>query len=145
VCLSPIDSFGDYLQECSHVPIIICRHDALVDVTCHALSQCHPGVLKEQRVSCEDHSHPGDVYHLDFQCGHPANFDLSVCGTIQPSYTSSCAGIATAAGELAKDLRHQDAVEEAGCDFIPLVVETFSEHNYNSCLTIGKSLSSPCS
>jgi len=26
---------------------------------------------------------------------------------------------------LAKDLRHQNAVEEAGCDFIPLVVETF--------------------
>ena len=46
----------------------------------------------------------------------------------QPSYISSanpCAGVAAAAGELAKGQRYQDAVEEAGCDFIPLVVETF--------------------
>ena len=41
------------------------------------------------------------------------------------SFSSSCAGVAAAAGELAKDQRHQDAVEEAGCDFVPLVVETF--------------------
>ena len=48
--------------------------------------------------------------------------------TTQPSFISSastCAGVAAAAGELAKDARHQDAVEETGCDFIPLVVETF--------------------
>ena len=37
----------------------ICHHDALVDIVCHALSQSHPGVLKEQWVPCEDHSHPG--------------------------------------------------------------------------------------
>ena len=41
-------------------------HNGLVDIVCHALSQSHPGVLKEQRVSCEDHSRPGDVYHPDF-------------------------------------------------------------------------------
>ena len=53
---------------------------------------------------------------------------MSVRGTTQPShisFSSSCAGIAAAAGELAKDQRHQDAVEEAGCDFVQLVVETF--------------------
>ena len=36
---------------------------------------------------------------------------------LQPShisFSSSCAGVAAAAGELAKDQRHQDAVEEAG-------------------------------
>jgi len=62
----------------------------------------------------------------------PAFFDISVRSTTQPSYISSastCAGVAAAAGELAKDLakdlRHQDAVEEAGCNFFPLVVETF--------------------
>ena len=101
----------------------ICCHDALVDIVCHASSQSHPGVLKEQWVSCEDHSCPGDVEHPDFQCGHPAYFDLAVHSTIQPSYissTSSCAGVAAAAGDLAKDFKHQNAVEEGGC--VPLVV-----------------------
>ena len=128
VCLAPIDCFGDHLLECSHGPMRIRRHDALVDIVCHALSQSHPGVLKEQRVSGEDHSRPGDVYHPDFLSGRAAYFDLSVRSTTQPSYissASSCAGVAAAAGELAKDQRHQDVVEEAGCDFIPLVVETF--------------------
>ena len=32
-------------------------------------------------------------------------------------HPSSCAGIAAAAGELMKDLRHRDVAEEAGCDF----------------------------
>jgi len=85
-------------------------------------------VLKEQRASCEDQSHPGDVYHPDFQCGRPAFFDLSVCSTTQPSFisfASTCSGVAAAAGKLVKDIRNQDAVEETGCDFIPLVVETF--------------------
>ena len=53
---------------------------------------------------------------------------MSVRSTTQASHvssSSSCAGVAAAAGELAKDLRHRDVVEEAGCDFIPLVVETF--------------------
>ena len=49
-------------------------HDALVDIVCHALSQSHSGVLKEQRVSYEDNSRPGDVYHPDFQHGRPAYF-----------------------------------------------------------------------
>ena len=118
-----------HLLECSHGPMRICHHDALVDIVHHALSQNHPGVLKEQRASCEDQSCPGDVYHPDFQYARPAFFDLSVHSTTQPSYISSdstCAGVAAAAGELAKDLRHQDAVEETGYDFIPLVVETFS-------------------
>ena len=128
VCLTSIDQFGDHLLECSHGPMRIRRHDALVDIVCHALSQSHSGVLKEQRVSYEDNSRPGDVYHPDFQHGRPAYFDVSVRSTTQPShisFSSSCAGVAAAAGELAKDQRHQDAVEEAGCDFVPLVVETF--------------------
>ena len=70
----------------------ICRHDALVDIVCYALSQSHPGVLKEQRVSCEDHSRPGDVYHPDFQYGRPAYFDVSVHSATQPSYVSSASG-----------------------------------------------------
>ena len=128
VCLTSNDQFGDHLQECSHGSMRIRRHDALVDIVCHALSQSHSGVLKEQRVSYEDNSRPGDVYHPDFQHGRPAYFDVSVRSTTQPShisFSSSCAGVAAAAGELAKDQRHQDAVEEAGCDLVPLVVETF--------------------
>ena len=102
----------------------------MVDIVHHVISQSHPGVLKEQRTPCEDQSCPGDVYHLDFQSGRPAFFDVSVRSTTQPSYISSastCAGVAVAAGELAiENLTHQDAVEETGCDFIPLVVEIFS-------------------
>ena len=128
VCLAPIDCFGDHLLECSHGPMRIRRHDTLVDIVHHALSQSHPGVLKEQRASCEDQSCPGDVYHPDFQCVRPAFFDLSVRSTTQLSFisfASTCAEIAAAVGELAKEIRHQDAVEETGCDFIPLMVETF--------------------
>jgi len=53
VCLAPIDCFGDHLLECSHGPTRNSRHDALVDIACHALSQSHPDVLKEQQVSDE--------------------------------------------------------------------------------------------
>jgi len=41
----------------------ICHNDAIVDIICYGLSQSHPGVLKEQQASCEDHSRPSDVYH----------------------------------------------------------------------------------
>jgi len=117
VSLAPIDCFGDHLLEFSHSPMRIRRHDALVDIVCHALSQSHSGVLKEQRVFCESHLRQGDIHHPDFQCGCPAYFDLSVRNTTQPSYissASSCAGVAAAAGELAKDQRHQDAVRRQG-------------------------------
>ena len=66
----------------------------------HALSQSHPGILKEQRVSTEARSRPGDVYHPDFQHGHPTYFDLSVRSITQASHvssSSSCAGVAAAA------------------------------------------------
>jgi len=102
VCLAPINCFDDHLLECSHGPMRIRHHDALVDIVSHALSQSHPGVLKEQRVSCEDHSRLGDVYHPDFQCGCPAFFDVSVCSTTQSSYISSastCAGVAAGVGQ----------------------------------------------
>ena len=49
-------------------------------------------------------------YHPDFQHGRPAYFDVSVRSTTQSShisFSSSCAGVAAAAGELAKDQRYQ--------------------------------------
>ena len=51
MCLAPIDQFGDHLLECFHGPMRIRSHDALVEIICEALSQNHPGVLKEQCVS----------------------------------------------------------------------------------------------
>ena len=87
----------------------ICHHDALVDIVFHTLSQSHPGVLKEQRVYYGDHSHLGDVYHPDFQFGHAAYFNVSVCSTTQPSHISSsscCAKVAAAARRWPNDLKH---------------------------------------
>ena len=125
VCLSTIDHCSDHLLECAHGPMYIHQHDALVDIIYHALSQCHPGVLKEQRVSGDDHSCPGDVYYPDFRHGHPAYFDILIRSTTQASYissSSSCAGVTAAP---AKDERHRNSVEETGCDFFPLVVKIF--------------------
>jgi len=127
-CLSTIDNFGDHLLGCSQGPMRIRRHDALVNIVYNALAQDHPGVLKEQRASYDDGLRPGDVFHPDYQHGRPAYFDISVRSTTQPSFVSSsasCAGVAAAAGEVAKDEKHLAAVEKVGSDFIPLVVETF--------------------
>ena len=127
-CLSSIDCFGDHLLGCSHGPMRIRRHDALVNILHHSLLQDHPGVLKEQRASFDGSSRPGDIFHHDYQLGRPAYFDVSVHSTTQPAHISSsasCAGVAAAAGEVAKDAEHFAIVEKAGGDFIPLVVESF--------------------
>jgi len=108
-CLSSIDSFGDHLLRCSRAPMRIRRHDALADIIYKALSQDHPGVLKEQRVSHNDALRPNDVFHPDLQHGRSAYFDISVRSTTQPaciSSSSACAGVAAVAGELAKDEKH---------------------------------------
>ena len=130
-CLSTIDNYGDHLLGCSQGPMRIRRHDALVNIIYNAVSQDHPGVLKEQRASYDDGLRPGDVFHPDFQHGRPAYFDVSIRCTTQPAFISSCdscagvAAAAAAAGEVAKDKKHLAAVEKVGSDFIPLVVETF--------------------
>ena len=59
-CLSVIDQFGDHLLGCSHGPLRIQRHDALVSIVHHALLQDHPGVLREQSIT-SDQSRPGDI------------------------------------------------------------------------------------
>ena len=103
------------------------HHDALVNIIYNALSQDQPGV-KEQRASYDDGLCPGDVFHPDFQHGRSAYFDVSINSTTQPaliSSSASCAGVAAAAGEIAKDEKHLKAVEKVGSDFIPLVVESF--------------------
>ena len=65
-CLS---SFGDHHLGCSHGPIRIQRHDALVNTVYNSFLQDHPGVLKEQRASSDDGFNPSDVFHPDIQHG----------------------------------------------------------------------------
>jgi len=99
LCVTSIDQFGDHPLESTHGPMRIRCHDALVDIVFHALSQSHPGVLKKQCVSYDDHSYLGDVYHPDFQFGCLAYFNVPVRSTTQPSHISSsscCAGVAAA-------------------------------------------------
>ena len=69
------------------------------------------------------------IFHPDFfQNGRPAYFNVSVRSTTQPSHISSsasCARVAAAAGEVAKDAKHLAMVEKVGDDFIPLCLECF--------------------
>ena len=53
-CFSTIDNYGYHLLGCSQGPMRIRRHDAVVNIIYNALSQDHPGVLKEQRASYDD-------------------------------------------------------------------------------------------
>jgi len=127
-CLSTIDQFGDHLLGCSHGPLRIQHHDALVSVEHHTLLQDHPGVLREQGTSTSDRSRPGDIYHPNFRLGRPAYFDLSVRCMTQSAVISSAAsqaGVAAAAGKEAKDNQYFDIVNQSGGDFIPLVCESF--------------------
>ena len=109
--------YRDHLLGCSHGPMRIRRHDALVNIIYNALSQDQPGVLREQRASYDDGLRPGNVFHPNFQHGCPAYFDVSIRCTTQPAFISSCAlcaGVAAAAGEVAKDEMHLAAVEKVG-------------------------------
>ena len=71
VCLSVIDQFDDHLLGCSHGPLRIQHHNALVSIVHHALLQDHPGVFRQQGIS-SDQSRPSDIYHPDFNLGRPA-------------------------------------------------------------------------
>jgi len=128
-CLSVIDHFGDHLLGCSHGPLRIQHHDALVSVVHNALLQDHPGVLREQGASTSDDSRPGDLYHPNFRLGRPTYFDLPVRCTTQPAFISSAASqagvAAAAAGEEAKDDQYLDIANHSGGDFVPLVCEIF--------------------
>jgi len=71
VCLASIDQFGDHgLLECSHGPMRICCHDALVDIVCDALSHSHP----ENKFSLVKSILAPVVYTTLH--GHPAHFDV---------------------------------------------------------------------
>ena len=109
-------------------PLRIRRHDALRDVVWHALLQDNTTVCREQRITGYCHDRPRDIYmyHPDFSNGKPSFFDISVRSSSQASFISQCSittGVAGARGEMQKDEKHRQLVEENGGVFIPLVVE----------------------
>jgi len=59
----------------------------------------------DQKVSADNQSWPGDLYHPDFFQGCPAFFDASVCNTLLSSIISHGGSVSAraAAGEALKD------------------------------------------
>ena len=58
-------------------------------------------MVKDQRASYDDGLWSGDIFHLDFQHGCSAYFDVPYAGYLSTS--ASCAGVAAAAEEVAND------------------------------------------
>ena len=106
-CTSSIDPFG---------PICIRRHDALTSILFYSMQLGNPGVLHEQRISGDNQSQSGDLYHPDFCQSCPVFFDVSVQNTLFPSIISqaSVSAGAAAAGEAFKDKHHENNVITAG-------------------------------
>ena len=127
-CHQLIDRFGDHLIGCSHGPLRIRRHNALYDIIYYALLEDSADVRREQGVSGESASRPGDVFHPDFHNGRPTYFDISVRSAVHSgviSHSASASGFAALKGEMEKDARHKNLVEAAGGVFFPLVVDNF--------------------
>ena len=81
---------------------------------------------REQRVSTESATRPGDVFHPDFCNGRPTYFDVSVRSALHSGVLTHSAitpGFAALKGEMEKDARHKELVEKAGGKFLPLVVD----------------------
>ena len=60
---------------------------------------------------------PVDILHPDCQLGRPADVDVFIRSATQPahiSFTGSCAGVAAATGEVAKNTKNLAIVEKAG-------------------------------
>ena len=59
---------------------------------------------------------PEDILHPDCQLGRPADVDVFTHSTTQPahiSFSASCAGVAAATGEVAKNTKNLAIVEKA--------------------------------
>ena len=74
-CRSPLDQHGDHLLGCSQGPLRIRRHDALCNISCIMPS---PRTTHEERIWGNSRDRPGDIFHPDFDDGHPTYFDVSV-------------------------------------------------------------------
>ena len=104
------------------------HHNTLCDIIYYALLEDSADVRWEQGVSGESASRPGDVFHSDFHNGHPTYFDISVRSALHSgviTHSASSPGFAALKGEMEKDARHRDLVEDAGGVFFPLVVDNF--------------------
>ena len=104
-CLSSINYHDNHLLGCSYGPLHIRRHDALTYILFHSMLLDNPGVLREQKVSVDNQSQPGDMYYPDFCQGHLAFFNAFAI----ISQASVSAG-AAAAGEALKDKQHETNV-----------------------------------
>ena len=94
----------------------------------YALLEDSADVHREQGVSGESASRPGNVFHPDFHSGRPTYFDISVRSALHSGVitcSASSPGFAALKGKMAKDARHRDLVEAAGDVFYPLVVDNF--------------------
>ena len=119
---------GDHLIGCSHGPLRIRRHNALCDIIYYALLEDSADVRWEQGVSGESASRPGDVFYPDFHNDHPTYFDISVRSALHSgviTHSASSPGFAALKGEMERDARHRDLVEDAGGVIFPLVVDNF--------------------
>ena len=120
VLTSSIDSFGKHFLGCSRGPMRIHRHDVLVDIIYKALSQDASSAFLIVMV----YARVTSSILISSMVALPIL--ISLCSTTQPAYISSstsCAGVAAAAGELAKDEKHLAAGEKAGADFIPKLLK----------------------
>ena len=103
-------------------------HNALCDIIYYALLEDNSEVRREQGVSGESSSHPGDVFHPDFHNRHPTYFDISVRSAVHSGVITHSAvspGFAALRGKMEKDAQHGKLVEAAGGVFFPLVVDNF--------------------
>ena len=104
------------------------RHNALCDIIYYALLEDSADACREQGVFGESASRPGDVFHPDFHNGRPTYFDISVKSALHSgviTHSASSPGFAALKGEMEKDARYRDLVEDAGGVFFPLVVDNF--------------------
>ena len=88
------------------------QHDALCDVTFHALLQDNSSCKREQCCG-SNLDHPGDVLHPDYMYGKPAYFDVTVRNPLQDSLlgqSAVLAGVAASRSDVEKDAHYEEAV-----------------------------------
>ena len=83
-CGQYIDCFGDHLIGCGHCPCAYDVDDALCNIIYHALLEGNSEVRREQRISGESTTRPGDVFHPGFCNGSATWYDISVRSALHP-------------------------------------------------------------
>ena len=91
----------------------------------HAFLEDNSEVRREQRISGESATRPGDVFHPDFCNGSTTYFDILVRSALHFGvlvHSASTPGFAAIKG---KDVKYKDLVDAVGSKFLPLVVDNF--------------------